>query len=126
MQVPFRGLHRSQDLLRVAPLGVQGWIPLFATACIMQAFLIFNAMGCYLYTAELYPTRMRGWASSAGRAVSLVASIAAPIMVGAMLASPRGAGGMFALFAIASLLGLASILWLGIETKNKLLEELSP
>ena len=107
-------------------LGVQGWIPLFATACVMQAFLIFNAMGCYLYTAELYPTRMRGWASSAGRAVSLVASIVAPITVGAMLAGPRGAGGMFAVFAIASLLGLASILWLGIETKNKLLEELSP
>ena len=88
-------------------LGVQGWIPLFATACVMQAFLIFNAMGCYLYTAELYPTRMRGWASSAGRAVSLVASIVAPITVGAMLAGPRGAGGMFAVFAIASLLGLA-------------------
>jgi MFS transporter, putative metabolite:H+ symporter len=109
----------------IAWLDVQGWIPLFTAACVMQAFLIFNAMGCYLYTAELYPTRMRGWGSSTGRAVSLIASIIAPITVGAMLASSFGAAGMFALFAIASLLGLAVILWLGVETKDMLLEELS-
>jgi len=111
--------------VEIAWLDVQGWVPLFTAACVMQAFLIFNAMGCYLYTAELYPTRMRGWGSSTGRAVSLIASIIAPITVGAMLASSLGAAGMFALFVIASLLGLAVILWLGIETKNILLEELS-
>jgi hypothetical protein len=32
---------------------------------------------------------------------------------------------MFGLFVIAALLGLVAMLWLGIETKNKLLEELS-
>jgi putative MFS transporter len=109
----------------IAWLDVQSWIPLFTAACVMQAFLIFNAMGCYLYTAELYPTRMRGWGSSTGRAVSLLASIIAPITVGAMLGSSFGAAGMFAVFAVMSLLGLAVILWLGIETKDMLLEELS-
>ena len=111
--------------VEIALLDVQGWVPLFSAACVMQAFLIFNAMGCYLYTAELYPTRMRGWGSSTGRAVSLAASIVAPITVGAMLATPFGAGGMFAVFAIVSLLGLVVILWLGIETKGMVLEELS-
>jgi len=109
----------------IAWLDVRGWVPLFTAACVMQAFLIFNAMGCYLYTAELYPTRMRGWGSSAGRAVSLVASIIAPITVGAILGSSFGAAGMFGVFVIASLLGLVVMLWLGIETKDKLLEELS-
>lgn len=112
-------------LAEIAWLDVQGWVPLAIAACIMQAFLIFNAMGCYLYTAELYPTRMRGWGSSAGRAVSLVASIVAPITVGAILGSAAGAAGMFAVFAVASVLGLVVILWLGIETKDMLLEELS-
>ena len=111
--------------VELALLHVQGWVPLFSAACVMQAFLIFNAMGCYLYTAELYPTRMRGWGSSTGRAVSLVASIIAPITVGALLASPLGAAGMFAVFAIVSLLGAVAILWLGVETKGMLLEELS-
>jgi MFS transporter, putative metabolite:H+ symporter len=112
-------------VVEIALLHVQGWVPLFSAACVMQAFLIFNAMGCYLYTAELYPTRMRGWGTSTGRAVSLAASILAPITVGAILASPLGAGGMFTVFTIASLLGLAVILWLGIETKDMQLEELS-
>ena len=68
---------------------------------------------------------MRGWGASAGRAVSLVASIVAPVTVGAMLGGSFGAGGMFAVFTVVSLLGLAVILWLGIETKDRLLEELS-
>ena len=111
--------------VEITQLDVESWIPLFTAACVMQAFLIFNAIGCYLYTAELYPTRMRGWGSSAGRAVSLVASIIAPITVGAMLEGSLGAAGMFAVFAIASLLGMVVILWLGVETKDMLLEELS-
>ena len=104
----------------------ESWVSLFTAGCVMTVFLNPNALGCYLYTAELYPTRMRGWGSSAGRAVSLVASIIAPISVGAILGGRFGAAGMFALFAGASLLGLLAILALGIETKNKLLEELSP
>jgi putative MFS transporter len=112
-------------LAEIAWFHVEGWVPLFTAACVMTAFLNFNALGCYLYTAELYPTRMRGWGSSAGRAVSLVASIVAPISVGAVLSSSFGAAGMFALFTVVSLLGLAAMLSLGIETKNKLLEELS-
>jgi MFS transporter, putative metabolite:H+ symporter len=125
--VAFAGMAAGAAIgfIEIALLHVQGWVPLFTAACIMQAFLIFNAMGCYLYTAELYPTRMRGWGSSTGRAVSLAASILAPITVGAMLASPFGAGGMFLVFVIASLLGLVAILWLGIETKDMMLEELS-
>ena len=111
--------------VEITQLDVESWIPLFTAACVMQAFLIFNAIGCYLYTAELYPTRMRGWGSSAGRAVSLVASIVAPITVGAMLGGSLGAAGMFAVFTIASLLGMVVILWLGVETKDMLLEELS-
>lgn len=112
-------------LAEIAWLDVQGWVPLFTAACVMQAFLIFNAMGCYLYTAELYPTRMRGWGSSTGRAVSLAASIVAPITVGVILGSAWGAAGMFAIFAVASILGFVVILWLGIETKDMLLEDLS-
>ncbi|HLI20488.1 MAG TPA: MFS transporter [Stellaceae bacterium] len=112
-------------LAEIAWFHVGGWVPLFTAARVMTAFLNFNALGCYLYTAELYPTRMRGWGSSAGRAVSLVASIVAPISVGAVLGSAWGAAGMFALFAAVSLLGLAATLSLGIETKNRLLEELS-
>lgn len=106
-------------------LHVGGWLPLFVAFCAIQAFLVINATGCYLYVAELYPTRMRAWGSSSARAVSLVASMIAPLAVGALLAGPFGAAGMFALFAVLSVLGLIAFLTLGIETKGRVLEELS-
>jgi MFS transporter, putative metabolite:H+ symporter len=104
---------------------VQGWVPLFVAFFIIQFFLTINATGCYLYVTELYPTRMRAWGSSTGRAVSLVASIIAPLSVGKLLESRYGAGGMFAMFAILSFLGVIVFLTLGIETKGRVLEELS-
>ncbi|HLG70485.1 MAG TPA: MFS transporter [Chloroflexota bacterium] len=105
--------------------GAQGWQPLFIAACVILVFLPLNAQGAYLYTSELFPTRMRAWASSTGRGSGLVASIVAPIAVGALLASTLGAAGMFGLFALMSLLGLITIRALGIETKGAVLEEVS-
>lgn len=112
-------------IIEVAVLGVQGWEGLFIAACIMNVFLGFNAQGAYLYTSELFPTRMRGWAASTGRAVGLVASIIAPIAVGSLLASSLGVVGVFGLFALMNLLGVLVIRTLGIETKGAILEEVS-
>ena len=106
-------------------LHARGWVPLFIAFFVIQAFLVINATGCYLYVTELYPTRMRGWGSSCARAVGLVASIIAPLAVGGLLASNYGAGGMFAMFAILSFLGAIVFVTLGIETKGRVLEELS-
>jgi putative MFS transporter len=112
-------------LLEVGLLHIQGWIPYFVAALVIQAFLVFNAMACYLYTAELYPTRMRAWGTSSGRSVSLIASVIGPLSVGGFLAGSLGAGGMFAMFLLSSLIGLVVILWLGVETMGRTLEEIS-
>jgi putative MFS transporter len=112
-------------VLEVAVFGLQGWQPLFVAACVILIFLPLNAQGAYLYTSELFPTRMRAWASSTGRGAGLVASIIAPIAVGSLLASSLGVAGMFGLFALLSLLGLITIRTLGIETKGAVLEEVS-
>jgi MFS transporter, putative metabolite:H+ symporter len=112
-------------VIEVTVLHVQGWEGLFIAAVIMNVFLGFNAQGAYLYTSELFPTRMRGWASSAGRGVGLVASIVAPIAVGSLLASSLGIGGVFGLFAFMNLVGVLAIRLFGIETKGAVLEEVS-
>ena len=112
-------------LVEVSVLQLQGWVPYFIAALVLDAFLVINATACYLYTAELYPTRMRAWGTSSGRAVSLVASVIGPLAVGKSLASSFGAGGMFGMFLLSSVLGLGVILWLGIETKGRALEEIS-
>lgn len=111
--------------LELVVLHTPSWLALFVAFCIIQAFLVINATGCYLYVTELYPTRMRAWGSSLGRAVALVASMIAPLAVGSLLASRYGAAGMFAMFAILSLIGMVAFMALGIETKGRVLEELS-
>jgi putative MFS transporter len=68
---------------------------------------------------------MRAWGTSSGRAVSLIASVIGPLSVGKFLGSSLGAGGMFGMFLLSSVLGLGVILWLGIETKGRALEEIS-
>jgi putative MFS transporter len=68
---------------------------------------------------------MRAWGTSSGRAISLVASVIGPLSVGKFLATSLGAGGMFGMFLLAAVLGLGVILWLGIETKGRALEEIS-
>jgi MFS transporter, putative metabolite:H+ symporter len=112
-------------LVEVGVFELQGWVPYFVAALVLDAFLVINATACYLYTAELYPTRMRAWGTSSGRAVSLIASVIGPLSVGKFLASSLGAGGMFGMFLLASVLGLGVILGLGIETKGRALEEIS-
>ena len=119
------GIGALIGVIEVAVLHVQGWEGLFIAALVMNVFLGFNAQGTYLYTSELFPTRMRGWASSAGRGVGLVASIIAPIAVGSLLASSLGIAGVFGLFALMNLLGVLVIRTLGIETKGAVLEEVS-
>ena len=112
-------------LFEVGVLHLEGWVPYFIAANVLEAFLVINATGCYLYTAELYPTRMRAWGTSSGRAVSLVASVAGPLAVGSFLGSSVGAAGMFGMFLLSSLCGVGLILWFGIETRGMALEEIS-
>jgi putative MFS transporter len=118
-------LGAAIGLFEVSVLQLQGWVAYFVAVNVLEAFLVVNATGCYLYTAELYPTRMRAWGTSSGRAVSLLASVIGPTATGAFLASSWGAGGMFGMFLVAALLGVGVILWLGIETKGLALEEIS-
>jgi MFS transporter, putative metabolite:H+ symporter len=78
----------------------------------------------YAYTPELYPTRCRatggGFASSVGRVGSLIG----PYVVG-VIVPVTGQIGVFALGASCFLLAALVVLVLGIETKGKVLEEVS-
>ena len=82
------------------------------------------AMSIFLYTAELYPTRMRAlgvsWASFWLRAAATVG----PLIVGVAL--PRfGISGVFLVFSIFALVGCIAATFM-IETRQRVLEEVSP
>jgi putative MFS transporter len=107
-------------------LGHHGWQVLFGVGLFAALGTGVNAIGVYVYTPELFPTRMRALATSTGSAANRIASTIAPLCVGGLLAAGFGLGSVFALFAVVLLIGLVVMIALGIETRNRILEELSP
>ncbi len=82
-------------------------------------------LAVYLYTAEIYPTRMRALGTSIATFWLRLASVAGPFIVGYVLPI-YGITGVFFLFGGVALIGaIASILGV-IETRKRVLEEVSP
>ena len=78
----------------------------------------------YLYTSEIYPTRMRAIGTGLATSWLRAASAAAPAMVGLVLAK-QGIAMVFLVFAGVTIVGLVGS-WRMIETSNRSLEEISP
>jgi len=88
-------------------------------------FITSISLGLYLYSSEIYPTRVRALGTGTGTAWVRLASIIGPFAVG-MILPAGGLGGVFLMFAIAAVVGGLAVLIFGIETRGKILEELSP
>jgi putative MFS transporter len=109
------------------PLGIFG-------AGDVNTFMIFATLSygimstintvLYLYTPEIYPTRMRALGTAAGTAWLRIASAAGPTVVAFTMAS-GGIQPVFLLFAGVALLGALAAMQM-IETRNRRLEEIAP
>ncbi|SFP72874.1 MFS transporter, putative metabolite:H+ symporter [Amycolatopsis arida] len=104
---------------------LHGWVPLCVAGTTLLLGVNINAPLVYLYTSELYPTRMRSWGTMAGSSWRNVAAVVAPVAVGQMLQARLGIGAVFGLFLVTLLVGLAVQLRFGTETKQAALEELA-
>jgi putative MFS transporter len=99
------------------------------TAVIVLVTLSYGIIGSvnavlYLYTPEIYPTRMRAIGTGAATCWLRLASAAGPLLVG-YLVERRGTGAVFLMFAAAGIVGaVASTLIL--ETRNRRLEDIAP
>jgi putative MFS transporter len=81
-------------------------------------------MAIFLYTAEIYPTRMRAMGVSWASFWLRVGATIGPLMVGFVL--PRyQLNGVFAMFTIFAITGCAAAIFMT-ETKKRVLEEVSP
>ena len=92
----------------------------------VMSFFNLGAWGVlYTYTPEQYPTAIRalgsGWAAGFGR----FGGMAAPMMVGALLARNFGFGSVFYMFALVFVAVAVIVLSLGVESKQKNLESIS-
>lgn len=112
-------------LLALAFLGATSPLEVLILAGLAYAILQTITFSLYLYSAELYPTRMRALGTGLGSAWLRLGSSTGPILVGVLMGS-AGVQYVFATFAAVSLLGAVVTTLFAIETKGRVLEELSP
>jgi putative MFS transporter len=106
-------------------LGVTDAKELLVMASLSYFLLGANSIAAYLYTPEIYPTRLRALGTGIATAWLRVASFIGPVVVGYLLAGP-GITSVFAVFAVVSLIG-GIVSWLfAVETSGRVLDEISP
>jgi putative MFS transporter len=88
-------------------------------------FITWLAISLSTYTAELYPTEMRALGCGVGNAWLRAASVLGPYMVGLILPS-AGINAVFLMFGGFALVGGLVTLAFAVETRGRVLEELSP
>jgi putative MFS transporter len=94
-------------------------------ASVSYVFVGSNSLVCYLYTPEIYPTRLRALGSSIATAWLRAGSAIGPVVVGFMLTRFE-LGTVFLMFALVSVIGGLAALLFAVETRERVLEELSP
>ncbi|MGH9257310.1 MAG: MFS transporter [Vicinamibacterales bacterium] len=78
----------------------------------------------YLYTPEIYPTRMRAIGTGSATCWLRLASAAGPLLVGYLVAG-RGTAAVFMMFAAAGVIGALGAAQM-LETRNRRLEDIAP
>jgi putative MFS transporter len=112
-------------LLALSWLGATSAAEVVILATAAYAILQTVSFSLYLYSAELYPTRLRAVGVGFGSAWLRAGSSMGPIIVGSIVAG-LGIRYVFAAFAAIALIGGLTTLRFAIETKGVALEELSP
>jgi len=93
-------------------------------ASISVMFITFLLCGLYVYSPEIYPTRIRATGAGAASAWLRIGSIIGPVIVGALL-TRSSIHSVFFLFGGAAVLGGLAVLTLGLETKGRALDEIA-
>ena len=94
-------------------------------ATVASLFASMLQLGLFLYTPEIYPTRIRALGCGSASGWTRIATIVGPPVVGAILQGANLAA-VFLLLGATALVGAAVMYLFGIETRGRLLEEISP
>ena len=88
-------------------------------------FIFAVNLALYVYTAELYPTRMRALGCSVGGAFGRLGIVIGPLVVGQLIGQHFSIGDVFMVMAAVAVVGAASTAFLAVETRERTLEEIS-
>ena len=118
-------LASTVPLVVLGALGAVSAVQVVLFASIAYAILQTISFSLYLYSAELYPTRLRAIGTGFGSAWLRLGSSLGPILV-AWIMDGFGISWVFIAFAGIALLGAIVTMLFAIETKGRVLEELAP
>lgn len=118
-------LLATLPLMSLAALGATTPVQVLILATATYAILQTVTFSLYLYSSELYPTRLRAVGTGFGSAWLRAGSSVGPLLV-AFVVGDFGIRYVFAAFAAVALVGGIVTLRLAIETRGRVLEELSP
>jgi MFS transporter, putative metabolite:H+ symporter len=113
------------SLLTLAIQGAHDPIFMLICATIANFCLASVSVSIYVFTSELYPTRMRALGCGMGSTVRNVFTTLSPTMVALMLTN-YGLPGVFTMLGLAPLIPCLMVFAYGTETKGRVLEEVSP
>lgn len=85
----------------------------------LLSFFNLGAWGAlYAYTPEQYPAVIRGTGAGMAASIGRIGGIFGPLVVGSLVTQHYAIGSVFAIFCIAILIGVVTLLLLGKETKQ--------
>lgn len=111
-------------LAALAVIGAQTPWSVVVLASSAYAVMGTTTVLLYLYTPEIYPTRMRAMGTGLATSWLRLASATAPAIVGFVLPR-RGIAAIFLMFAVTTLVGFVAATRM-VETTDRQLEDISP
>ncbi|MEE6134060.1 MFS transporter [Bacillus sp. 1780r2a1] len=95
-------------------------LALLLASGMLLSFFNLGAWGAlYAYTPEQYPTVIRGTGAGMAASFGRIGGILGPLLIGYLTTQGTSLTVIFAIFAGAILIGVASVIFLGSETKQK-------
>jgi putative MFS transporter len=88
-------------------------------------FVSVTSLSVWAYTPELFPTRIRAFGAATASAMGRIASIIGPSLVGVMLVRTSLAD-VFLMFGIITAVAAIVVGLFAVDTRNRVLEEVSP
>ncbi|PFW57084.1 MFS transporter [Bacillus cereus] len=100
--------------------GVAESLTVLIVAGMLLSFFNLGAWGAlYAYTPEQYPTVIRGTGAGMAAAFGRIGGILGPLLVGYLVASQASLSLIFTIFCGSILIGVAAVIVLGQETKQR-------
>ena len=112
------------SLITLWVLGADSPLRVLVFVSIAFFFSSVVSIGAYLYTPELYPTRARAMGVGVATAWLRLASMIGPSVVGMMIGG--GLENVFLAFGVVAVIAAVVTAIFAVETKNRILEEVSP